>query len=393
MSQRLISRNADLQRLRNEGFDVLLKGSYLVMRGVPYVNSKKEVVRGTLVSELSLAGDATVKPATHVVYFAGEYPCNADGSEIVKIRHQSTVTQLDRELVVHHSFSSKPSDGYRDHYEKLTTYAAIISGPAKGIDQTVTAQTFPVIEVEDDDSVFNYLDTASSRTEITAVTRKLELKKLGIVGVGGTGSYVLDLTAKTPAKEIHLFDGDKFLQHNAFRSPGAPSADELRELPYKVDHFARMYSKMRRGIVAHAFHIDASNVEHLRDMDFVFLCMDKGGAKKLIIGKLEEWGTPFIDVGMGVELTDEALGGIVRVTTSTVEKRKHVKEKGRIPFSDGDGNDEYSRNIQIADLNALNAALAVIRWKKLFGFYRDLEHEHFSTYTIDGNALVNEDNV
>jgi len=29
--------------------------------------------------------------------------------------------------------------------------------------------------------------------------------------------------------------------------------------------------------------------------------------------------------------------------------------------------------------------------KEHSGFYRDLEHEHFSTYTIDGNALVNED--
>ena len=79
-------------------------------------------------------------------------------------------------------------------------------------------------------------------------------------------------------------------------------------------------------------------------------------------------GHPFIDVGMGIDLTDDALGGILRVTTSTPQKRTHVWEKDRIPFSDGDGNDEYSRNIQIADLNALNAALAVIKWKKLFGF-------------------------
>ena len=90
------------------------------------------------------------------------------------------------------------------------------------------------------------------------------MKKLGIVGVGGTGSYVLDLTAKTPVKEIHLFDGDRFLQHNAFRSPGAPSADELRALPYKVDYFEKIYSKMRRGIVPHAYHLDASNVAQLR---------------------------------------------------------------------------------------------------------------------------------
>jgi hypothetical protein len=68
-----------------------------------------------------------------------------------------------------------------------------------------------------------------------------------------------------------------------------------------------------------------------------------------------------------------------------------VRTKGRITFTDGDGNNEYGRNIQIADLNALNAALAVIKWKKLFGFYRDLGDEYFSAYTSDGNSLINED--
>jgi hypothetical protein len=61
-----------------------------------------------------------------------------------------------------------------------------------------------------------------------------------------------------------------------------------------------------------------------------------------------------------------------------------------VPFSDGDGQNEYALNIQIADLNALNAALAVIKWKKLFGFYVDLDAEHHCSYTIDGNALIND---
>ena len=111
----------------------------------------------------------------------------------------------------------------------------------------------------------------------------------------------------------------------------------------------------------------------------------------MILEKLEELKIPFIDVGMGVEIADGALGGVLRITTSTVAKRDHVRGKSRIPFPDSGGDNDYSKNIQIADLNALNAALAVIKWKKLFGFYRDLEHEHFSTYTIDGNTLTNED--
>jgi hypothetical protein len=148
---------------------------------------------------------------------------------------------------------------------------------------------------------------------------------------------------------------------------------------------------MRRGVFAHEIFVDSESMEHLREMDFVFLCLDRGGAKKSIVEALEQFGIHFVDVGMGVYLAEDSLAGVLRVTTSTPKQREHIRAKNRIPFSDGDGHNEYARNIQIADLNALNAALAVIRWKKLFGYYLDLEHEHYSAYTIDGNALVNED--
>ena len=64
---------------------------------------------------------------------------------------------------------------------------------------------------------------------------------------------------------------------------------------------------------------------------------------------------------------------------------------GRISFEGGGGQDVYASNIQVADLNALNACLAVVRWKKLREFYRDLENEHHSTYTTDGGMLLNGD--
>ncbi len=52
---------------------------------------------------------------------------------------------------------------------------------------------------------------------------------------------------------------------------------------------------------------------------------------------------------------------------------------------------EYGENIQIADLNALNATLAVIRWKRFMGYYVDQQGEHQSRYTIDGNVIGNEE--
>ncbi len=122
-----------------------------------------------------------------------------------------------------------PSGFYENYYDKVTQYVTILSGYAQKIEPGVTAKRFrPVAADGDEETVFKYIDTASTRAEIGAVTAKLAtVKKIAIVGLGGTGSYVLDLVAKTPVREIHLFDGDDFLQHNAFRSPGAPSLEEL----------------------------------------------------------------------------------------------------------------------------------------------------------------------
>ena len=124
-------------------------------------------------------------------------------------------------------------------------------------------------------------------------------------------------------------------------------------------------------------------------MDFVFICVDKTDMKKSIIEYLQQERISFIDVGMGIYEENCSLGGILRVTTSTVDNREAAR--ARIAFSNDEGDNEYARNIQIAELNALNAALAVIKWKKLCGFYHDFDQEHSTTFTINGNLVINSD--
>lgn len=154
----------------------------------------------------------------------------------------------------------------------------------------------------------------------------------------------------------------------------------------------RFYSKFRNGIIDHPTNVTDHNIGELQQMSFVFVCIDDGPSRKLIISRLQEWAIPLADVGMGLYLAEGAIGGIVRVTTSTANRPLEVDIAKRIPFAaNEDNNNEYRTNIQIADLNALNAALAVIRWKKMCGFYHDFDQEHHCTYTIDGNLLTNDD--
>jgi ThiF family len=391
MSQQLINLSSDLKQLRDEGYEIEIRSNHLLIHSIPYVNAKKEIQLGVLVSEITLAGNITSKPGTHVVSFTGDHPCNIDGTEIIQIKHASQTTALAPDITINHSFSNKPAAGYENYWAKMTRYIEIISAPAKSLDEHVDARTFKVIESSEINDVFHYIDTASSRAGISAITQRLALSKVAIIGLGGTGSYILDLIAKTPVKEIHLFDGDRFLQHNAFRSPSAASIEQLLERPRKVAYFKSLYSKLHRNIIAHEVNISESNTSELQGFDFVFICIDDGAVKKIIINSLCTGVTPFIDVGMGVQVVADSLQllAVCRATTSTQQKREHIDR--RISFSENKEANLYAQNIQVADLNALNAALAVIKWKKLLGFYQDLESEHNSTYSTNVNLLTSDE--
>lgn len=388
MSRALISLNSDLQRLVDAGYEVDIRADHLAVGSVPYVTSEKVVKRGTLVSRLELAGSILERPKDHVVFFSGEQPCDQHGAVISQIQHQASHVVLAEGLMVDRSFSSKPAGGYADYFEKMTTYAAILTAPARVLEPEATAQTFRRIETSEDESVFLFRDTASTRAGIRSLTEKFLGERLGIIGVGGTGSYILDLVAKTPVAEIHLFDGDRFLNHNAFRAPGAATLAELQLGRNKAAYFRDKYTAMRRGIFAHEEYLIESNLDLLNGLTFVFICIDRGTAKPAIFQRLEALKTPFIDVGMGISMADERLAGILRVTASTNSKRGHAHRL--VSFADAP-DDIYQSNIQLSELNALNAGLAVLKWKKLREFYRDLERELHSTYTIDVNMMLSDE--
>jgi len=395
MSALLIDRSHDLSRLREEGYEVDVRHGHVVVTNVPYVDSSRCVRRGMLIVALTTSGESTGPPPDHTVWWTGDMPCHCDGTPIQRMdTGQSGEQALAPDLVANRRFSSKPlpAGSYGDYYEQFTAYIRIISSEARELDPDATAATFAPVAASAEESVFVYHDSASSRAGIRMAAAKLELERVAIVGLGGTGSYVLDLVSKAPVREIHLFDGDQLLNHNAFRMPGAISLGDLDRRPLKVDRFAEVYGQLRRGVVPHPYALDGDNPHELAGMDFVFLCMDGGSDKKAVVTALETMEIPFVDTGMGLHEEAGEIAGIVRLTLSSPGRRSHVWKRDRITFDDPDGeHNEYSRNIQIAELNALNACLAVIRWKKYFGFYRDLEEEFFSLYTVDGNHLLNQE--
>lgn len=388
MSRLLISRNPELQRLIDEGYEIEIRAGYLLVHSVPYVNSKKEVARGVIVSELTTSTpDVLCRPSTHQVHFIGEHPCKADGTDLVQIRCQSGEFKLVEGITAQHWFSNKPKCGYyENYYEKVTSYVRVISGQAKALDPDVDARTFRTREPVEDDSVFLYQDTASSRAGIQRLAARFRQLRIAFVGLGGTGSYALDLVAKTHVVEIHLFDADLLKPHNAFRFPGAISRETLDRGITKVKYLSEYYSTMRRGVVPHEVMIDEDNVMELAGFDYVFLCVDRGEVRQLVLRALANTGVAVIDVGMGLNLSDdqESIWGTCRVTASTPSTRDIAL--ARIPKVDRD-EELYASNIQVADFNCLNAALAVAKWKRMCGFYLDDHEEYETTFSVNLNQL------
>ena len=388
MSHQLINHNEDLRKLQDEGYNIDLIDSYLVIHDIPYVNENRLVVYGTIASSLSLSGNSTNKPDTHAALWVGSYPCDYKGAKLINLVAGSDHTRIRDGLVSSFSFSQKPSEGYADYYQKMTRYIQILQNEARVLEPTATAMTGASGTSAKEDPIFCYSDTASSRAGITSINERLRKHRIAIVGLGGTGSYVLDFVAKTPVEEIHLFDDDEFQNHNAFRSPGAPSSDDFSPCMVKVDWFAKIYSKMRKKIIPHAQRIDESNLSELNPMTIVFLCVDSGKSREVIINYLIENKIPLIDTGVGLRNENDALDGAVRTTTCTPSFHNHAES--RIPHDDAEDN-EYSNNIQIAEMNALNAAFAVIKWKKMCKFYNDYDHEHNTVYGISKNLVTNDE--
>lgn len=397
MSSTPISRSGDLRRLWDEGYDIATDGAWLLVRQVPYVDRQKTVQYGVLAVMLTLAGEITTTPSDHRAFFCGSDPCDAEGRPLDNVILSRNESQEAGGLRFALAFSHKPvANGtkrqYRDYHELISGYADILGGYAQAVDPAVSAQPTVRLAPIESDYPFMYSDTASVRAGIGDISRRLSGQTVGIIGLGGTGSYIADLVAKTHVRELHLWDGDQLLQHNAFRSPGATSIDELRRQLSKCDYYQAIYSNIHTRVIGHPYYMEPTCFNELDQLDFAFLAVDDSEVRRSIIPALNERTIPFIDVGIGLAEEGGKLAGLVRVTFVAGDEGREQALK-HIPMSGSAEDDAYVANIQIADMNALNAILAVIRWKKHLGVYADFEQECCGTYMINGNEIINDKSV
>ena len=391
MFQKLVSHNDDIKRLVDKGYAVAFDSNCMVIRDIPYLDSQQSVQIGAIVTKLVFKDQEHVTQDNHQIYFSGSSPHNLDGKPIPYIgdvRHTLRLSEACNDVVVQRAFSNKPRSAgkFADFYEKIESYVSIVCGPAMEL-HDVDPFTYRCVENVVSDSVFKVHDTLSSRSEITDLAAKFKDDVVAIIGLGGTGAYVLDYLVKTPVREIRAFDLDSFHVHNTFRSPGKLEMSELDKS--KADVYFSRYENFRNGISVSTKFIDESCSSDFEGVTFAFVCVDKGSSRAGIFNLLLSEKIPFIDVGMGLNRKHGSLNGMLRTTYYSVEDGQKVRDMNLAEMEDNP-NDEYRVNVQIGELNALNASLAVIRFKQLRGFYFE-EISPFSSLLEIGDLKIVEE--
>ena len=395
MSNSLIDRSPDLKALTEARYPLELRGAYLIVRNVPYLkNAAGRLATADMVTSIEFADDTATAPSDHTVWWTGKPPFRADGSSMESDLSCGAWKQghdIGEGLTAYMRWSRKPvtngkKRAYVDYEEKVTTYIAEVAGQAEikhpGVLEAAKTGEAPTIALH---SRFKYIDTNTYRYGLKGIEQRIEDEIVAIVGVGGTGSYLMDILAKTNVKELHLFDEDILKQHNAFRMCGAVRIEELGGSCPKVDWYRRTYSAIREeGIYVHTEELTGDSRQTLAKFTTVFIAVDDLNVRRAIQATCNELGIYHVSVGIGVEAEGESndqLGGNVKVETAF---RSRHPRPNQLP-SDERPDQPYGI-VQTAELNMLGAALAVLEWKAKVGIYRNDRPQDMDTVLVSAST-------
>lgn len=376
----LVNLNPVLRDLDETGYLIDFVGGYLVIYGLPYLDGQGGLQHGDWACPLGLTSPVIGPPSDHQAWWRGSRPNDQQGREL-RLGGGPNSVEVTPDLIMTCSFSYKLMDeqgvlrAYQSFEEKVQTYIDTITTPAMNAYPKATPLRAIAIKVAAQGSPLRFPDTMSSRYHINDLAALLRGKKVAIIGLGGTGAFILDALTRTHLEQIALFDDDKVHLHTIFRWPGfIPGA--IGKL--KVEALATHYDQWHSGIVPVAERITVDNIPRLGQFDFVFVSVDEGPARLLVADWLSANRIPFVDCGMGLNRSKVGLSGFVRITGTDRQAFEDNRGTARMPVENAKA-DEYRKQAQIPELNALNANMAVIRFKQHFGL---LDRETMATAYI-----------
>ena len=186
--------------------------------------------------------------------------------------------------------------------------------------------------------------------------------------------------------------------HNFMRAPGAPTEEEI-ELRrqgslHKVGYYHPKYAPLRTGIHMHPLRVASKSMleEFLsaHSIDFAFVCIDQltegdSPRQDAVYCALSDSRVPFIDSGVSISVEDSIVTG--SVTTSFYDAGS-VEWKSAIPNSKVEGDVLGYRNVQLPEVNALAASLAVMEWRRRTGQYVSKSASILHKFRLERPSIV-----
>lgn len=139
--------------------------------------------------------------------------------------------------------------------------------------------------------------------------------KIGIVGLGGTGSSVAEQLAREGVQNFLIVDHDKFEKSNKTRLYGSYANDKNI---HKTKIVKRNIVKIQPDAIVEEIRtkiVSENDLEPLKDCDLIFSCTDKHIPRSLLNNMSYQYFIPVIDLGVGLDAEGgKIIGGTVRAT-------------------------------------------------------------------------------
>lgn len=145
--------------------------------------------------------------------------------------------------------------------------------------------------------------------------KKIEKVQVGIVGLGGTGSHVVQQLAYLGVRKFTIIDADIIEDTNLNRLIGADTED-LADSSSKTANAERIINKILHRkeeaiTVIPYFFPSKDGLLALKEVDFIFGCVDNDGTRIILTEFAVAYEKYYIDLATEIDMQNMAFGGRV----------------------------------------------------------------------------------
>ena len=128
-------------------------------------------------------------------------------------------------------------------------------------------------------------------------------------------------------------------------------------------------------------------------IDYAFVCIDQladgdSPRQDVVYCTLSEAGVPFIDSGVSITVDDGSVRGSV---TTSAYAAGSMAWKDAIPNARVEGDGPGYRNVQLPEVNALAASLAVMEWRRRTAQYVSESSSFLHKFRLEEPRIVTAD--